>query len=482
LNGTTSKNSWIASLSSFLIHLILLLSMAIWTVVSLGRGDRISFEASNGDEAEQNITFETVQSTSDEVSGEAGLGPADISSSIRIVDIMPVLIEDGMDSQVEITSSASNLAQSIQISGSGGFKSAFVGISLEARSPKNRADTALKNGGSAASEQAVEDALDYFARHQRNDGSWTMFFEDCPCQGECSHSAAGKDPHEIAATGLALLCFLGAGHTMTEGEYSEQVNRGVYYLIQRLKIDYARGSWLSTIASAEMYEHGIATLALCEALQMKGDVSIQESCQAAVNFIVAAQHSDGGWDYHPRSPGDLSIVGWQVMALKSAVGAQLNVPTETIRGIDLFLSRHASGAFMYRYRNQGKPTASMTAIGNLVRVLRGVSKTDAGIRASVDYLLKEQPSDTDAYFNYYATQLLFHFGGQPWEKWNEIQRNYLVKSQVQSGHEKGSWWFGADISNNAGGRLYTTAMACLTLEVYYRYLPVYESTSDDFRL
>lgn len=170
------------------------------------------------------------------------------------------------------------------------------------------------------------------------------------------------------------------------------------------------------------------------------------------------------------------------MALKSAVGAQLNVPTETIRGIDLFLSRHASGAFMYRYRNQGKPTASMTAIGNLIRVLRGVSKTDAGIRASVDYLLKEQPSDVDAYFNYYATQLLFHFGGQPWEKWNEIQRNYLVKSQVQSGHEKGSWWFGADISNNAGGRLYTTAMACLTLEVYYRYLPVYESNSDDFRL
>ena len=456
--------------------------MAIWTVVSLGRGDRISFEASNADGPEESVSFEAVQSPSDEVSGEAGLGPSDISSSLRVLDAPPILLEDPIGSSVAIPSASNNLSDAIRLSGSDGFKTAFIGISLEARSPKNRAATAIKNGGSVESEQAVEDALDYLARHQRNDGSWTMFFGEGPCQGECTHSATGKDPHEIAATGLALLCFLGAGHTMTEGEYSEQVNRGVYYLIQRLKIDYAIGSWLSTIAAAEMYEHGIATLALCEALQMKGDASITESCQAAVNFIVAAQHNDGGWDYHPRSPGDLSIVGWQVMALKSAVGAKLIVPADTIRGVDLFLSHHASGAFMYRYRNRGKPTASMTAIGNLIRVLRGVSKTDPAIRASVDYLLREQPSETDAYFNYYATQLLFHFGGQSWIKWNEVQRNFLVESQVKIGHEKGSWWFGADISNNAGGRLYTTAMACLTLEVYYRYLPVYESTSDDFRL
>lgn len=456
--------------------------MAIWTVVSIGRGDRISFEASQADDLADNVTFEIVQSPSDEPAGEAGIAQSDISSSILIMKEPPVLLENQLEANVAISSVASQLSDVIRTSGSDGFKTAFVGISLEARSPKNRATTALKNGGTVQSEQAVDDALDYLARHQRNDGSWTMFFEECPCQGECSQSAAGKDPHEIAATGLALLCFLGAGHTMTEGEYSEQVNRAVYYLIQRMKIDYAVGSWLSTIAAAEMYEHGIATLALCEALQMKGDASIKESCQAAVNFIVKAQHSDGGWDYHPRTPGDLSIVGWQVMALKSAVGAGLSVPTETIRGIDLFLTRQASGPFMYRYRNRGKPTASMTAIGNLIRVLRGVSKTDAGIRAAVEYLLKEQPSQVDAYFNYYATQLMFHFGGPAWDRWNEAQRDYLVVSQVKSGHEKGSWWFGSDISNNAGGRLYTTAMACLTLEVYYRYLPVYESTPEDFRL
>jgi hypothetical protein len=137
---------------------------------------------------------------------------------------------------------------------------------------------------------------------------------------------------------------------------------------------------------------------------------------------------------------------------------------------------------MFRYRNRGKPTDSMTAIGNLLRLFRGTSKTNPVLLKAVDHLVDEGPSAKDAYYNYYATQLIFQFGGMKWEKWNGKLRDYLVRTQSRTGHDAGSWWLGSDISNDTGGRLYVTAMACLTLEVYYRYLPVYEETSEEFKL
>jgi hypothetical protein len=87
------------------------------------------------------------------------------------------------------------------------------------------------------------------------------------------------------------------------------------------------------------------------------------------------------------------------------------------------------------------------------------------------------------YYNYYATQVLHHYGGYPWRKWNELMREYLVATQAPSGHEQGSWFFfGSDHGCLAGGRLYCTAMASMILEVYYRHMPLYKerSTKDNF--
>ena len=473
---TKSKNPWIAGLSSFAIHLAILLLMAIWTVTGLSKAKRVGIESGIATDSIENLTF-LPQDPSEEESGQADFGPAEVSTSIIVSNDKPTL-------NIEVGATAAEsavLSDSIHHSGTLGIQSAFLGMSLDARSPKNRSTVGPRNGATRASEEAVEAALAYLARHQKNDGSWTLHFEDSPCKGECDHSGIEKDSHEIAATGLALLCFMGAGHTMHVGDYSEKVSRGVYFLIQKLKIHSGRGTWLSSAAGAEMYEHGIATLAICEALQMTGDTSLQESCQAAVNYINYAQHKDGGWDYHPKGPGDLSIVGWQVMALKSAVSAKLIVPQETIRGIDLFLRQESVGGFMYRYRT-GKGKLSMTAIGTLMKILRGVSKTDPAVTRAVDYLLREGPDDKDVYHDYYATQVLFHFGGKQWETWNSTMREYLIKTQVRTGHEAGSWWFSPDHSNEIGGRLYVTAMACLTLEIYYRYLPVYESSDYEFKL
>ena len=479
MNPSKSKNPWIAGLSSFAIHLMLLLVMAIWTISGTGIGGRLSIDSGLTKEDSESFEVLVIDSQKDGDLSQKGLGPDDLSSSIIASDAQPTLqIEPG-----ELSQKSETLSDSIRLSGSDGNVSgtAFVSSSLEGRTPKNRAVTGERNGATPASEAAVEAALAYLARHQRNNGSWTVRFEDGPCQGECDHGGMDKDPHEIAATGLALLCFMGAGHTMHTGEYSDHVSRGIYFLIQSLKIQSGRGTWLTSVAKSEMYEHGIATLAICEALQMTGDESLNESCQAAINHIIHAQHTDGGWDYHPKSPGDLSIVGWQVLALKSGVGAKLEVNAETVRGIDRFLRQHSKGEFMFVYRNGLKPTASMTAIGTLMRIFRGRPKTDPTIIKAIEYLAKEGPSPKDVYYNYYGTQVLFQVGGKQWKDWNTRMREYLINSQEKDGHMAGSWWFPGDPSNQTGGRIYVTAMACLTLEVYYRYMPVYEPTTADFQ-
>ena len=486
MNHSKSKNPWIAGLSSFAIHLTILLIMAIWTIAGTGLGHRISIDAgvSNGDA--ESVQTVVIESQTNEEASQSGVFSDAISSSIFASDAQPTLLTV----PGELSQKSETLSDTIRLSGTQGkgTGTSFVSSSLEGRSPKNRAITGQRNGASAASEASVEAALAYLARHQRNNGAWTVRFEEEPCGGQCDHGGTEKDPHEIAATGLALLCFLGAGHTMHSGEYSEQVSRGVYFLVQNLKVHSGRGTWLTTVAKSEMYEHGIATLALCEALAMTGDAELRDTCQAAITHIIYAQHTDGGWDYHPKSPGDLSIVGWQVMALKSAVSAKLAVNAETIRGIDLFLRQHSKGEFMFVYRNGLKPSASMTAIGTLMRIFRGWSKTDPAMIKAIDYLAKEGPSSSDVYYNYYATQDLFHHQGKSWKDWNERMREYLVNSQEKNGHMAGSWWFLTDpknpasvIANQTGGRLYVTAMCCLTLEVYYRYLPVYDSVTEDFQ-
>jgi hypothetical protein len=478
VSGSRAKTHWIASLSSFVVHLFLMLVLAIWTVVGIGTGRKISMESGlNDDTGEQIETLEiSEQSNSDDSPSGSG---TDALTTTTILSDTPQLqdpLEGAKTGQIETLSDAIRFSGQTLSSGPSGF----VGLSVESRSSDNRRATAARHGGTPASEAAVEAALAYLARHQKNNGSWSMGFE--VCNDECTDGCRDLDKKEIAATGLALLCFLGAGHTMHQGEYSDHVSRGVYYLVQNMKFrkDNTQGYWLTEQAAAQMYEHGIATLALCESLQMTGDTSLKEPCQAAINYIVAAQHKDGGWGYHPSTPGDLSIVGWQLMALKSASAAGIKVFHETLHLADGFLKREASGPFLYTYR-RGKPTASMTAIGNLIRIFRGNTLTDGALMRANEYIAKQGPSRVDSYYNYYATQFMFQMGGERWKNWNLVMRELLVQTQVQQGHMAGSWFMDGELPYPNAGRMYVTAMNCLTLEVYYRYLPVYESSPEEFK-
>ena len=346
---------------------------------------------------------------------------------------------------------------------------ALTGTALDGRGAAVRGKMVAKFGGSQKSEEAVALALKWLAEHQMPDGGWNFDHHGGRCQGRCTHQGTAKEARN-GATGLALLPFLGAGHTQLKGQYKENVRAGLYYLMKEMKHD---GSLHEPGGS--MYSHGICAIALCEAYAMTHDRDLMAPAQASLNYIVAAQDpAGGGWRYNPKQPGDTSVTGWQIMALKSGHMAALHVPPTTIQGAIKFLdSVQADSGATYGYTQPGAGSAT-TAIGLLSRMYLGWKKENSALERGVEFLEKRGPG-SNMYFNYYATQVMKHHEGEIWKKWNATMRDQLVNSQDKDQHQKGSWFFkGRDHGSSSGGRLYCTAMAALILESYYRHMPIYE--------
>jgi hypothetical protein len=345
----------------------------------------------------------------------------------------------------------------------------FPGGGLGGRNNDTRAKLALKRGGSKESEGAVEKGLKWIVNHQRPDGSWHFEHRfDGVCQ-ECDNP--GTFAPTTAATGLALLPLLGAGNTHKEGRFQAAVDKGLYYLQRKLQITPDGGD----LREGNMYAQGIATIALCEAYAMTGDGALKANAQSAVDFICYAQdHHGGGWRYTPGEPGDTTVLGWQLMALKSADLAGLRVPSPTIFLTKKFLDGvQKEYGSEYGYQSKGDKQTT-TAIGLLCRMYTGWKRDERGLQLGVARLAKLGPDGKDLYFDYYAAQVLCHYGGPKWERFNQQLRDWLVQSQSNTGHEAGSWFNKDDVHAEVGGRLYCTTMALMTLEVYYRYLPLYE--------
>lgn len=340
---------------------------------------------------------------------------------------------------------------------------------LSGRSVGVRAKTLIKGGGSTESEQAVTLGLRWLARHQQADGSWT-FHHGSDDPGKLEKCTTG-------ATGLAVLSFLGAGHThRNDVRFQTNVDKGLKFLLSQMKRSRDGGDLRGLVVSNEgMYAHAIATLALCEAYGLTQDEKLLDPAQQAVNFIVFAQDpKKGGWRYSPHEPGDTTVTGWQVMALKSARSSGLKVPTRTLTAAGRFLDTvQASGGSKYGYITS-ESTPPMTAIGLLCRMYLGWKQNTPALRKGVQFLSHTGPSLGDIYYDYYATQVLHHWGGPEWKKWNEVLRDHLIQSQATAGDASGSWKPTGDRGADAGGRLYQTCLSIMTLEVYYRYLPLYQ--------
>lgn len=349
-------------------------------------------------------------------------------------------------------------------------------------------------GGNDASEAAVAKALEWLAQRQQKDGSWNFDHR------RGAKGGRGENPGEAvvavnAATAMALLPFLGAGITHKEGKYKQTVQAGLLALGRRMKREQTGGSFHEP--EGNMYSHGLASIALCEAYGMTNDKALVPFAQSALNFIVYAQDpGGGGWRYSPREPGDTSVVGWQLMALKSGRMAFLQAPEATFKNANRFLDFVADkDGVLYGYDkayaiddpktqiNEGSGSPATVAVGTLCRMYLGAKKDDPKIVKSVEWLANMGPqinaNDGNMYFNYYATQVMRQYGGEKWKNWNAKMRDALIAAQQKDGIEAGSWYLREGLGSDKGGRLYSTAMCAMVLEVYYRHMPIYQTEASE---
>lgn len=268
------------------------------------------------------------------------------------------------------------------------------------------------------------------------------------------------------------MSLLGAGYTHRTGPYREQIQKGLDFLTQKMRITQLGGSLLQ--GEAGMYSHGIATIALSEAYIMTRDTGLVRAVKEARKYIVTAQHQKGGWRYIPGTRGDMTVTGWQIMALKSCELAGFKTDESVWKNAASFVDSLGSSSGSFGYQKPEEDNRTTTAIGVLSKMYLGANLENQTLELGTQIVADGRPSATDIYFNYYATQILYHRHDEFWPKWNQEIRDYLVKTQdLGNTHRAGSWYF-PDKHGKVGGRLYTTAMAVMTLEVYYRYMPLYD--------
>ncbi len=469
--------SWFVSM---IVHAALIIMLAVFTLPNPVR-QQFAIESAEPDQVEEIEEFEVEDFSLTE-------DPVLDSFETLDSDDLPQQLEE-MAEQPEMSDAIENPFNSIDVSSFSDQTAPLDAMAqrmgsasdsdLAARSSAERKRLVREGGGSDASERAVMLALEWLAKHQREDGGWDFDHTRGPGTHRTSPNPGAAQTARNGATGLALLPFLGAGQTHLEGKYKDVVADGLRYLVRNQRQSAGGGSFHD---GGNMYSHGLCSIALCEAYAMTQDRDLLAPAQAALNFIVYAQDPvGGGWRYEPKQAGDTSVVGWQLMALKSGHMGYMQVPKATIMNSQKFLDAVSTenGAF-YGYSGPGKGKAT-TSIGLLCRMYLGWDHEHPSLSEGVNYLSTEGPSkagSVDMYYNYYATQVMRHYGGEPWEKWNEEMRDWLVSQQATRGDMEGSWYFEYPWSQR-GGRLYNTALACMVLEVYYRHLPIYRDKASE---
>ncbi len=352
-----------------------------------------------------------------------------------------------------------------------------------------RGDALKRFGGNARSEEAVRRGLMWLFRHQEPEGHWSGSDFHEHCEGEVCFGS-GVQGYDVGHTSLALLCFLGSGITHRKGRYAGSVRAGLDWLLaQQTGAGFFHGGNPKACA---MYNHAIACLALAEAYGMTRDPRLKKPLQRGLSFLVSAQQRGGGWDYvpEPTGRGDVSVTGWAVMALKSARIAGLRVRASCWHKARRFIVKMTGSDGRVEYEDKGygrrgrwhRYGPGMASVGLLCHLYFGEASDAIAVRRIAGFLRDHPPALRalkgeqlhTRYYWYYATLAFFQLGGEWWLWWNESFRDFLVNLQRRDGCAAVSWdpvdgWLAG-----YGGRLYSTTLSLLSLEVYYRYLPIYE--------
>jgi len=324
-------------------------------------------------------------------------------------------------------------------------------------------------GATLETEASVRSGVEWLVRTQKENGRWDASEYGAGVDRQVDGQRRGSTGAnaDTGISGLALLALMGDGHTHLFGEHRVAVQHGLEYLLGQQGSD---GN-LSGNASlfARMYCHAMATIAVCEAYALTGDRRLRNYAERAVGFTIRSQDSHtGGWRYQPSDAGDMSQFGWQVLALRSSQQAGLVVPASAKTGMKKFLATCNTGAKggLASYRPGFGATRTMTSESLACRMWLETEKNVEQVREATDYILKQLPSQArpDLYYWYYGSLSLRQVGGPAWQTWSSTMSRVVPALQLPDG----SW--AADTKwGGYGGKVYSTAMAVLCLESFYRY-------------
>ena len=283
-----------------------------------------------------------------------------------------------------------------------------------------------------------------------------------------------------AATSLAIMSFMAAGHVPEEGPYGRQISRGIAWVLSEQQ---ANGLLVGKKRShGPMYSHGIATLMLAEVSGMvSGDQadSCQRALERAVKLIVDAQNHpkgaqhDGGWRYQPTSgDADLSVTAWQLLALRAAKDIGCDIPSRNIDRAIAYIKRlrvERGGGFGYMAGHGA--TVTRSGCGIVALEVCGEHRTEETM-AAARLILSRPLTQQEHYFYYgayYCTVGMYKVGGEEWQTARPILYDTILNLQHPAGY-----WRPMQGSERGAGHVYATSMAILALAIEYGYLPIYQ--------
>ena len=451
-------------LVSAVFHMALLIILGLWMLAAT-KDNQISLDMETiyAEELGEQLEFDSPLGLDNiDVAEEPIITPDDLP---QVED--PFAAPPTLDIQPEGTTSTSDI------------DSRIAGLALKGREEGSKKSLLGKYGGNATTEAAVLLGLQWLARNQKKDGSWSL-------AGPYRGGISADIDNPVAATAMALLAFQGHGDTHKKGKFRQNVTLGWKWLLQEQDANgnfYHEGP-----IHHRFYTQGQCTIAACELFGMTKDETYRKPAELAVKYCLDSQSSLGGWRYMPNGDSDVSVTGWIVMALQSAKMAGLEVPEDHFRRVERFLDKLAQqdGA-RYPYRRGEDIKLSMTAEAMLMRQYLGWPRDHPAMIDALEWITSKDnlinfKRNRDVYYWYYATQAAHHMEGEYWKRWNAVMRQAVPEAQTKSGRETGSWdpmRPSMDQWGPQAGRLYVTCLSIYMLEVYYRHLPIYTNVYTD---
>lgn len=339
-------------------------------------------------------------------------------------------------------------------------------------------------------ELSIERGLKWLYSHQDQNGRWDndRFFKHD--QAGSQKDGPGSAVHDVGATGLALLAFLGAGNTTTTGPYKETVLKAARWL----RNQQGPNGLFGTPASHDfIYDHAIASFAMCEAYGISKDMRLKKAAQMGINYLESHRNPYACWRYQPRdNDNDSSVTGWCLRAYRSASDFGLQVNRQALKITANFLDEltdPASGRLGYTKRGEGSSRhpgdhatrfpiesgESLTALGLASRFLLKQSPDRQPVmRLAADRLLAKLPDATNAgavdhYYWFHGTTAMMSMGGNHWQQWSRAAAATLLGMQRKDGHLLGSW-DSSGVWGRDGGRVYSTALMLVSMQTICRYI------------